>query len=238
MILPARAKSGLVFNEGRKMSVETSVLARSKLFAGLGSDTANRLLKLADIIRFEPRDFIVREGQRADSFFCVLQGYVRLFKTNEMGRAADIRIGEPRDTFAECLIGGGGIYPYNVQAADNAMLARFTIDGVRRLAEEDRALDRNIMQLMADHLLATMECVASDRLQTASQRVANYLLSQCAAGKPSETVRLPYQKSLLAGKLGLVPEALSRAFGALKEAGVTVKGRTVRIDDIAALRQM
>ncbi|APO78835.1 Crp family transcriptional regulator protein (plasmid) [Rhizobium etli 8C-3] len=220
------------------MSVETSVLARSKLFAGLGSDTANRLLKLADIIRFEPRVFIIREGQRADAFFCVVRGYVRLFKTNEIGRAADIRICEPRDTFAECLIGGGGIYAYNVQAADNVVLARFAIDGVRRLAEEDRALDRNIMRLMADHLLATMECVASDRLRTSSQRVANYLLSQCSAGNPSQTFRLPYQKSLLAGKLGLAPEALSRAFGALKEAGVTVRGRTVRIDDIAALRQM
>jgi CRP-like cAMP-binding protein len=220
------------------MSVETSVLARSKLFAGLGSNTANMLLKQADITRFEPRDFIIREGQRADAFFCVIQGYVRLFKTNEIGRAADIRICEPRDTFAECLIGGGGIYAYNAQAADSVALARFNLDGVRRLAEEDRALDRNIMQLMAGHLLATMECVASDRLQTAPQRVANYLLSQCSPGKPSETVRLPYQKSLLAGKLGLAPEALSRAFGALKEAGVTVRGRTVRIDDIAALRQM
>ena len=44
--------------------------------------------------------------------------------------------------------------------------------------------------------------------------------------------------AVLAGKLGLAPEALSRAFSSLKPAGVTVRGRIVRlgpaIDDILA----
>jgi len=49
---------------------------------------------------------------------------------------------------------------------------------------------------------------------------------------------LPFQKSLLAGKLGLAPEALSRAFSALKKAGVTVRGRIVQVNDVAALKQI
>ena len=34
------------------------------------------------------------------------------------------------------------------------------------------------------------------------------------------------------------PEALSRAFSALKKAGVTVRGRIVQVNDVAALKQI
>jgi hypothetical protein len=52
------------------------------------------------------------------------------------------------------------------------------------------------------------------------------------------SLRPPCQKSLLARKLGLAPEALSRAFSALRPAGVTVQGRAIAIDDIHALKQI
>jgi CRP-like cAMP-binding protein len=83
-----------------------------------------------------------------------------------------------------------------------------------------------------------MDCVANDRLQTAPQRVANYLITSGPHGATSYSMRLPFQKSLLAGKLGLAPEALSRAFSTLRDAGVTVRGRVVQVNDISALRQI
>ena len=81
--------------------------------------------------------------------------------------------------------------------------------------------------------------VANDRLNTAPQRVAKYLLELWRSqGGPGNPFRLPFQKSLLAGKLGLAPEALSRAFSTLKKSGVTVRGRIVQVNDVAALKQI
>ena len=71
-----------------------------------------------------------------------------------------------------------------------------------------------------------------------SQRVARYLLSHCAPDGRAVSFRLPYQKSLLAGKLGLAPEALSRAFSLLRNHGVNVRGRLVQITDPEALRRI
>jgi CRP-like cAMP-binding protein len=73
-------------------------------------------------------------------------------------------------------------------------------------------------------------------LNTAPQRVAKYLLELWRAqGGPGNPFRLPFQKSLLAGKLGLAPEALSRAFAMLQKTGVSISGRMVHITDAEAL---
>ena len=80
--------------------------------------------------------------------------------------------------------------------------------------------------------------LSNDRLHTAPQRVARFLLAHCPADGKAASFRLPYQKSLLAGKLGLAPEALSRAFSMLRGHGVTVRGRLVHIDEPDALRRI
>jgi hypothetical protein len=41
---------------------------------------------------------------------------------------------------------------------------------------------------------------------------------------------------LIAGRLGLKPESLSRAFARLKDQGVTIRQNVARIDDVATLR--
>lgn len=220
------------------MPIETSLLARSKLFEGLGRASAECLAEHGKLMRFAPRDIIIREGAEATAFFCLLQGYVRLCKANGDGRAVDIRICDPGDSFAECLVAGGSTYAYSAHAAGVVIVARFDLEEVKALARIDKDIGGALMRLMAGHMLDLMECVASDRLDTALQRVTNYLLSHCMPEQHHATIHLPFQKSLLAGKLGLTPEALSRSFATLKTAGVTVHGRLVHIGDIAALRRV
>lgn len=47
---------------------------------------------------------------------------------------------------------------------------------------------------------------------------------------------LPYDKVLIAGRLGMKPESLSRAFAKLRDQGVTIRQNNAAIADIAALR--
>lgn len=222
----------------RLNSREKSILVKTPFMASLGSTALQRMTELATAINYESRDILFREGEQAESFFCVLSGYVRLYRLNKDGREADIRICGPGDTFAECLLYLGPNYRYNAQAAENVTLARFEIAKVRAAAEQDTDISRAIMQSLANHLLTTMDCVANDRLQTAPQRVAHFLLTSCPKESTSASIRLPFQKSLLAGKLGLAPEALSRAFSTLRRAGVTVRGRLIQINDVNALKQI
>lgn len=217
---------------------DKNTLLRTPFLTWLSPGSQARLLDMATVTNYEARDLLFREGETAEHFFCVLSGYVRLYRLNKDGREADIRICGPGDTFAECLLANGDTYRYNSQAAESATVARFELQKVRALAEEEKDVARAIIQSLSIHLQTTMDCIANDRLQTAPQRLAHFLIHSCPPDGSSASIRLPFQKSLLAGKLGLAPEALSRAFSSLRRAGVTVRGRVIQISDISALRQI
>ena len=220
----------------RVNSRDKAVLVRAPFMAGLSGDALVKMLNAASISSTAARHIVFREGMTAEHFYCVLSGYVRLYRLNREGREADIRICGPGDTFAECLIYGDDIYRFNAQTAENTTLARFDIRTARQLAEQEPDIARALMSCLSHHLLTTMDCVANDRLHTAPQRVAEYLLKACPVDGGPASIRLPFQKSLLAGMLGLAPEALSRAFSSLRRAGVTVRGRIIQISDVKSLR--
>jgi hypothetical protein len=51
-------------------------------------------------------------------------------------------------------------------------------------------------------------------------------------------IALPYDKVLIAARLGLKPESLSRAFAKLRSVGVAVHAAHVAVSDIAKLRRL
>jgi CRP-like cAMP-binding protein len=217
---------------------DKNTLLKTPFMASLGPAAVARMLEIATVTNYESRDLLFRESEPAEYFYCVLNGYIRLYRLNKDGREADIRICGPGDVFAECLLAVGDRYRYNSQAAENATVARFELQKVRQLAEQEKDVTKAVIQCLSNYLQSTMDRIANDRLQTAPQRVAHYLLDHCPPEGSSASIRLPFQKSLLAGELGLAPEALSRAFSTLRRAGVTVRGRVIQIADVNALRQI
>ncbi len=219
-------------------SRERSILLHAP-FIGAGDETVSaRFMEAATIVTAPPRNILFREGEAAQYLFCVLNGYVRLYRLSKDGREADVRICGPGDTFNECLIFGADKYQHNAQAADSCTIARFDLTHIRAMIEDEPKVVRAVLHSMSNSLRTTMDCLANDRLQTAPQRVANYLITHGPSGATSYSLRLPFQKSVLAGKLGLAPEALSRAFSSLRDAGVIVRGRVIQVNDIGALKQI
>ncbi|MBB3654969.1 CRP-like cAMP-binding protein [Rhizobium sp. BK650] len=218
---------------------ERALLSSAGIFADLENAETEALRGCSTVMTCAPHEILFQEGEPGVYFYSLLEGYVRLFRLNERGQEADIRICEPRDTFAECLIEAGGTYRYGAQSMDNTVLARFHVGKVRALLAEYPRIGAAILRSLSLHLLSTIECLANDRMQTAPQRVAHYLLAHCVEEEPATaSLQLPFPKNLLARKLGLAPEALSRAFSTLKSAGVTVHGRLIAISDVNALRKI
>ncbi|MBY3095119.1 cyclic nucleotide-binding domain-containing protein [Rhizobium laguerreae] len=219
------------------MLAKNPVLLRSDLFDGLNEATVEQLAATARFQTFAPDERIITEGQPAAFVYCVMSGFIRLSKSESAGREADICICEPGDTFGEYLLSGGGSYAYSAWSADGAEVAFFQLSDLQALADRYPIMHRNVMRITTRHLLCALDCIAGDRLHTAAQRVANYIVGRCPASASQVTFRLPYRKRILAGKLGLAPEALSRAFAALVPAGVEVKGRIVLVDSVDLLRK-
>ncbi|RFZ83971.1 Crp/Fnr family transcriptional regulator [Shinella sp. WSJ-2] len=217
---------------------ERETLLNSGLLAALGVESVAAMMEIAVIGNLPARQILFREGEPADLLHCVLSGYVRVYKLDPDGREADVELYGPGDLIGASVVLDGGRYTATAQAAEPALIARFDLKRVRDIANRRPDLAVALTHALSAQLAKAFASLANDRLHTAPQRVARFLLAHCIVeGKPA-SFRLPYQKSLLAGKLGLAPEALSRAFSMLRGYGVNVRGRLVHINDPEALRRV
>lgn len=217
---------------------ERETLLNSGLLSVLGVESVAAMMEIAAIGSLPARQMLFREGEPADMLHCVLSGYVRVYKLDPDGREADVELYGPGDLIGASVVLDGGRYRATAQAAEPSLIARFDLKRVRDIAGRRTDLAMALANALSAQLSKAFASLADDRLHTAPQRVAHYLLSHCTPdGKPA-SFRLPYQKSLLAGKLGLAPEALSRAFSMLRNHGVSVRGRLVHIGDPEALRRI
>ena len=219
---------------------DRDILQSTPLLAALNLSLVKRILDSVTISGAEARDVLFREATTADCFYVVLSGYVRLYRVGQDGKEADTGVFGPGEVFGQCAMFLNDRHTFNAQAAEPVTLARFDYAKVRQIMREEPELTLSLMNIMARHLNDARVNVANDRLHTAPQRVANYLLelSDNNGNGASNSFRLPFQKSLLAGKLGLAPEALSRAFSLLKNSGVSIRGRMIHISDAEALRKI
>jgi CRP/FNR family transcriptional activator FtrB len=75
------------------------------------------------------------------------------------------------------------------------------------------------------------------KLLSAIERLSAFLLALAPRETGPVTVTLPGGRRLVAGRLGITPQSLSRAFAALRPLGISGGGRQVTIVDPARLRE-
>lgn len=139
-------------------------------------------------------------------------------------------------SFGEAVALRNAVYPVAAEAVTDCELIRIEAETLLRLIRETPEVAISILSATFAHLHSLVEQVEQLKAQTGAQRVAEFLLelADCPDGKCAVT--LPYDKVLIAGRLGMKPESLSRAFAKLRGVGVAVRQNKADIADLAALR--
>lgn len=218
----------------------TQDLARtraSRLLHDLPEALVERVLDKAIPLHLERGQVLFTLGAPADAFFVVLEGWVKLFRLTPDGAEAVVAALSSGESFAEppaCL---GEPYPVSAMAATDARVMKVPMSGLRQEMRSDPDLALAALASSYRFLRQLVTQIERLEVQTAPQRLAAFLLGLTAVRQGACEVRLPHEKQLLAGRLGMSPESLSRAFARLRTQGVRVcKGGAV-IRDVAALRR-
>lgn len=205
------------------------------IFSKVPADKLEALLKGAQPRSYPKGHLLFQQGDAADGFFVVLSGWVKLFRQTPRGDEAVIHILSRGECFAEAAVFLGGRYPASAIVAEDARLIRISSQPFRQwiLAEPEIALG------MLASLSARMHHLVneSEQLQTrsATERVAEYILKRCPVREGSAVIALPYDKSLLAARLAMKPESLSRVLAKLRKLGVRSENHRVIVADVARL---
>ncbi len=217
-------------------AAEYRVLRSAAMFQSLTPEVAHEILADCVIEAHPPETELFHQGDPADAFYLVLDGWVKVNRVQPNGAQTIIGVFTRGQAFAEAIAIAGGVYPAAGQTVTRARVIRVNAENIRRIITARPEIALAMIASTSQHLHQLMQQLEQLMSLKAPERVAEFLLSltDCAAGA---AIALPFDKTLIAGRLGMQPESLSRAFARLRAFGVRVVGSEVRIDDVAALRE-
>lgn len=216
-------------------SVDLEIVRRINVFRGLNPLMVERLIAPAAALDLAERDVVFRQDDPATAFFIVVDGWIKLFRISMAGEEAVIHVFAKGDSFAEAVAFTGKNYPATAQAVSDARVVSIPAAHVVKSIRDAPDIALAMIASTQSHLHVLVQQVEQLKAQTGVQRLAEFLVSLAPVETGSCTIALPYDKALIAGRLGLKPETLSRAFAKLRSIGVKVRSAEVSIVDVARL---
>jgi CRP/FNR family transcriptional regulator len=212
-------------------------LRRAPLFAGISEEQLGRLAGIAGAVTLPAGTAVFSQGQRADAFYLLAEGAVKVAKTLLDGRSATIRYVAAGDTFGESVL-FHDTYPSGSETLAPSRLCRFETSAFRdlMLAEPEFAL---VMIAAMARRLVMLNHRVEELLLPVPARLARYLLELCDEQGTPSGCRLAFTKHELASRLGTVPETLSRALNRLAAGRlIAVRGKDIDVVNTDGLERL
>lgn len=219
------------------MKPEMHAMARrSLLLSSMPASLAESLLAKAHARSFDRGATIFLQGERATAIYIVVEGWVKLYRIAPSGAEAVVGVFTKGRSFGEAVAFRHDTYPVAAEAVTDCTVIRIEADSFLRQIRESPEIAISMLTATFAHLHALVAQVEALKAQTGAQRVAEFLLELAHCSEGACEVVLPYDKVLIAGRLGMKPESLSRAFARLKDQGVVIRQNIAAISDVAVLR--
>jgi CRP-like cAMP-binding protein len=216
-------------------STDWQIVRSTPLFGTVAQDVAQSLIGNQPITVHEKGETLFQQGEPANSFFVVLGGWVKLYRMTPDGNEAVVGVFRRGETFAEAAMFLGGRYPVSAEVVTDTRLIRVDGQLLRRRIGEQPELALSMLASASYHLKSLVEQIEHIKLLSAPQRLADFLVRLSPVREGGCTIELPYEKALIANRLGMKPESLSRALAKLRPLGVSVDREYVSIIDVALL---
>ena len=213
-------------------------LKKALMFARLSEDQLERVARHAVRIRLDEGEMLFQQNDRADRFYMLLRGQVKLFRLGPSGNEKVIEIVTPGSTFAEALMFlNRPVFPVGAQALQSAEVISIDNADFARMLHE--SVDTCFMLLgdMSQRLRGLIKEIDDLSLSSATCRVAAYIATRSAPAAGGFNLEIP--KQTLASRLSVQPETFSRIIRNLSNQGIlSVEGTRVEISDKERLQQL
>ncbi len=204
------------------------------LFSGIAEEEKDALLTGGEVCSFQRGQTLFRQGDILGNFYVVCSGLVQLSRISPGGHEVTLDILIAGDmTCAKEIFELSEVHMVNAFAVNNTVVMAFPKAWLLEAARKNGVFALNLLSAISR--LARMIEVDAEHQATMSapQLLACFLMHLCVRYNfDPGGFDLPMRKSLIASRLGMELETLSRALPMLGKYGLAVKGKHVIFHDL------
>ncbi len=214
---------------------EMAHIAELPLFVGLAPDLLAIALAEATLLRCQCSEMLFHQGGHPHFLHVVVDGEIGMYGIGCEGEETVVDILKRGDIFITAAALTGRPYLMSAKAVSPARVLLLPAERLRRDLQAVPELAIAIICGLATNFRTMVREVKQLKLKTAAQRLGIYILSLTPRRSGMAVVWLPHSKSLIAARIGIRPETLSRTFCTLRDLGVQVCGAKIIVEDVECL---
>ncbi len=219
-----------------------ALLAATPLCSSLTPKQLSYLASGTRLTHTKSGQVLHRKGEFPGGFYYVISGQVKLSVFSNKGTEKIIDVMRTGQTFGEALVFLHKPLPLNIESLSACQLLKINDHTIINAIKLWPDFSLHLLAGLSQHLHHLVADLESCCLQSATQRVVNYLLVEMQLAGLDEHqmplhLNLSTSKTTIAAQLNLSPETFSRTLKSLAEKNLlTCQGRGIEIHDLATLR--
>ena len=213
-----------------------NIAKSSFLLKSLPPNYQELILKFSQLHSYQKGEKLFLQGDPAQSIKIVIEGWVKISRVAPSGDEVIVDIFREGDSFGEAVVFHGANYPVTATAISECKILSIPRTTLLDALSKEPEVVFAVMGSIFGHLHSLISQLHQLKALNGTQRVARFLLDLCKSDSGKCVVTLPFDKLLIAGKLGMKPESLSRSFSRLKKIGVQIEHNHATISDVSRLR--
>lgn len=220
-------------------SPEYESVRQHYLFSALEQDDFDALMKGVSRITLEKGEVLFHRGDQARHFYFVDSGQLELNLVAPTGQKKVLEVVGPDRTFAEAVAFiRGHKYPVTCEALSDSVLLQIPNEDYVDLLSSNSEACMRLLSDICRHLHARVSEIERLTVQNARGRLVSYLLDHIVETNDNEaTIRLELPRHVIASRLSIMPETLSRLLRSMVDDGIlTIEDRVIFVHSLSRLR--
>ena len=216
-------------------------LRKIPLFSELSDQDLEQVLTSSSTRHYAKSTLIFQEDQMYLGFYIVLEGKVKVYRLLEEGKETVFHIITPMQTLAEVPMFVGGGYPAHAEAIEDSTLLFIQKQGFHEMLHRFPDVAIRMLAGLSKRLKVLGSQIENLTARDVRTRLIRFIIEEHE--KKNEAGSIPFielsvSKSLLAARLGTIPETLSRTFKKLQTDGlIRMSGKKIFIENLTELKK-
>ena len=210
------------------------------LFSGLDEEDFERLAAEMKVVDLDQGEVLFHRGDPADSFYYVDTGLVELSLIAATGDKKTLEVVNPGRTFGEAVTFMREVkFPVTAEGLQQSKLCEIPNRAFLDMLRTNRDACMRLLADLSRHLHARVREIENLSVQNARHRLSSYLIDHITDARDGDqaTARLELPRHVIASRLSIKPETLSRLLRSLADEGViSIEDRVVFIHSLTRLR--